>query len=152
MRLPFCSRRERLLSSVSAGLTGNSASKSCTFLNNSELCRRLGLISRMSERGKKSAWCKLNTAVVVLFPLCLQQFSKSRFLCDCKTCSCQGSGWKPNFCRAKNTGSAYTSSPACCCLARSRRSMCCSRVAWLLVGIVGECFLKGLEAFFKARV
>src|SRR5262245_32007688 len=92
IRLPLLRRSESLLSSARAGLTGNRASESCTFLKSSEDCRNEGLMSRTRERGKNRAWCRLSTAVVVLLPDCLQQLSKSRLLRDCNTCSCQGSG------------------------------------------------------------
>lgn len=66
----------------------------------------------MTDLGLWMASQRDNTAVVVLFPDCLEQLRIMRFESDRRNLACQGSGSNPRYCRANATGSRLAISAA----------------------------------------
>jgi hypothetical protein len=84
--------QDDLLSSSNTSTGSSARKKTITLLNSSFDCRKLGEINNIRAAGSYNAVCNANIAVVVLFPLCLEQF---RIIClrgERNKRACHGSG------------------------------------------------------------
>src|SRR4051794_35520425 len=116
MREPLATNVQLSELSTESGAAGSSAVRNWpTFLNNSPLCRRLGLTSSINDFGLNNAVCKASSAAVVDLPPCLVMFSRMRGEPVRRKSTCQGSGMKPSLRPANSAGSnAQARSRAAC--------------------------------------
>src|SRR5829696_3042811 len=91
------------LSDAGAGEPCNRRYDSATLLNSSFDCLSDGARHSTSEPGRYKAVCKAMMLDIVLLPLCLLQFKRTRVASEDRNSRCQGSGSSPR-CSAKTTG------------------------------------------------